>query len=388
MKKVFVSNELTATLPTKCCCNIFKRINDLEEKLSIKKYLEKNLTDKFNGISSQGFEFEDNSIFLHHLYVDNEKVNQNGMHGVFRFKNSEANKKYQLYFGPIIDGTKLMGCFNMEGCKGIGCKGIGCKGGSGCKGNGCKSIGCSSKGGDDIQYLNFKNNTKNIEEVKDLNKYFGLRKEFNQENDDYIYETISGYSSLSELVKENSQLIIDAFKEEVQQIERTGYGFDKLLDMPSNDDLFTQAMLFSNSSSKQISIESSLDSSNLLKNLFLSRFDLWYFPRVKGLLRLIWEFILKILTLGFYHGNNSKTSFYTHIIEDNNIKQLEMIYEDDFNRQEVAIQHQKDIVGEYGGKVPVTIAIKHNYGFFQMIHDWLFGERYDFHTYLIDAMLN
>ena len=319
MKKVFVINELLAILPTKCCCNIFKRISDFDEKLSAKKFLEKNLSERFNSISSQGFEFEDNSIFLHHLYVDNEKIDQNGMHGVFRFRDSNANEQYQLYFGPIIDATKLFGCFEKMGCKSIGCNGIGCKGGSGCKGSGCKgsgckSIGCSSKGGKDIQYLNFRNNTKNIEEVQDLNKYFGLRKEFCQENDDYIYETISGYSSLSELVKENSQTILDIFKEEVLQLEKAGYGFNKLLDMPSNDDLFTQAMLFSNTSSKHISIDSSLDSSNILKNLFLSRFDLWYFPQAKGILQLIWEFILKILTLGFYSGGKGKTESYTHII--------------------------------------------------------------------------
>ena len=385
MKKVFVINELFSVLPT-TCCNFIKRVNDFEATKSAKLFFEESLTGKFNSIASKGFEFEDNNIFFHNLYVENKKTDETRSHGVFRFKDSTKNAQYKVYFGPLIEVSKKGGCSEI-GCKGVGCKGVGCKG-VGCKGIGCNNIGCSSKGGDEKQYLNFRNDEKNIEEVRYLNKFFGLRRLFNKETDDYLYAADAERVTLSEIVKEQKDFIIQCFEEDMKSFQGQGFGYDKLIDMPSENDMFTQAMLFSNLSSVQIEIEDPTVSFQIDKNTYLSRFDLWYFPLAQGLLRRIINFIinflLKIITLGLHKGKQSTIENFTSVIEDDNILQLEKIYEDDFNQQEQFRKENPNFFGNSVGKIPVTIAIRHKY-FLQVLHDFLFGKRYDFHTYFVEA---
>ena len=281
MKKALVLNMLTSDTDVSCC-NLFKKVNWYKCKVSSKLHNEKKLTEKFNNISSQGFVFQDERVFPHNLYVENFYT-ESSAHGVYRFTDAES-AKYQVYFGPIIEVTpEVFGCLTGLGCKPkLGGKGISCKPKLGCKGISCKKLGCSSEGGN-TQYVNFLNDEKNQKEVQVLNKHFGLRTDFNSERDDYIYRTITE-TALSEIVKEHYDKILDQYTRDVEEFYKNGMGYVKTIDTPSNEDLFTQAMLFGSTSEQKAMMA---DLSAFTASVRLSRFDVWYFPVVKGLIRSI-----------------------------------------------------------------------------------------------------
>ena len=361
MKKALVINRLNSTIDVSCC-NFLKKVNWYKCMLSSKKYNEKELSAKFNNISSQGFVFQDEKVLPHNLFINNEYDSQD-VHGVFRFTNG-GSANYQVYFGPIIEVTpEDFGC--MQGCK----KSLGCKGGLS-----CSSLGCSSKGGN-VQYVNFLNDEKNQNAVQALNKQFGLRKDFDSEIDDYAYSTITE-NSLSELVKDHYQKIVDEYSRDVEAFYKQGMGFVKTIDTPSFEDIFTQGMLFGTTSNKKAIMA---DLSSFEANVRLSRFDVWYFPVVKGLIRRIIERI----PIFKWFLPKKESILPTSTIEDPNIAIVEKAYEEDFNAvedKEVIAQIVKESIV---GKIPVTLAVKRKLGFWRRLFRPI---EYDFHTYLIDAI--
>lgn len=353
MKKVFVSNTLSSTRDVSCC-NLFKRVNWFKCLQSSKLAEEKELSEKFNEISSKGFVFLDEKVLPHNLYDENIYVHQS-VHGVFRFTDGPVSK-YQVYFGPIIE---------IEPQK-VGCK-LGCKtGGLSCK----NGIGCRSKGGSE-QYINFLNDEKNQPVVKKLNSHFNLRKIFNK-NDDYVYFSMS-QESVNEIIKERYDEIRTKYNQDVQKYYNEGLGYIKTLDTPSFEDIFTQGMLFGSTSRRKALMA---DLSDFSDNLTLSRFDVWYFPVVKGLIRMILEVIP-------WFRKKEEAYMATSRINDDNLKLVESIYEAEFNEQEDSEIINKVVSESVIGKIPVTIATKRKIGFWGR----LFRDvEYDFRTYMIDAI--
>lgn len=365
MKKALVLNVLSSSIDVSWC-NLIKRVNWLKCMLSSKQYHENELTEKFNNISSKGFVFQDEKVLPHNLYIENVYDSQS-VHGVYRFTDA-GSAKYQIYFGPIIEvSAEDFGCLTSLGCKGIGWNGIGCKGIE------WKSLGCRSKG-DHTQYVNFLNNAKNQQEVQVFNNHFGLRKEFDSERDDYAYSTFTE-CSLNELVKDHYEKILSIYNRDVEKFYQQGMGFIKTIDTPSFEDIFTQAMLFGSTSDQKAIMA---DLSSFKANVRLSRFDVWYFPMVKGLIRRVLEHI-PIIKKSF----SEEKYFTTSHLYDSNIAIVENVYSEDFNSFEdseiIAQIVQEAIVG----KIPVTLAVKRKFGFWKRIFRPV---EYDFHTYLIDAI--
>lgn len=355
MKKVIVINEIS-TWYEGSCCNFFKKANWYKSELSAKLKLEKDLTEKFNEIGRQGFEFVDEKVLPHNLYVDNHYIDDS-VHGVFRFTQGGVSK-YQIYFGPIIEISinEKKGCGKTLGCKGFKLKG--------CKNTLC----CKSKGGD-IQYINFLNNEKNQKEVQVLNKHYELRKTFDKSND-YTYISFQA-ESLNEFVKEHYNEIVAKYKEDVATFYQQGMGYIKTIDTPSHSDMLTQAMLFGTQSHKKVKIA---DLGEFSENLTLSRFDVWYFPMIKSIGRRIMEYL---------HLTKAKDTAGSSFISDSNLKIVEKTYEDDFNSQETNELTNKMMDEHIVGKIPVTIAIKRKLGFWARRFR---AVEYDFHTYLVDAV--
>jgi hypothetical protein len=363
MKKALVLNTLESEFENSCC-NVFKKVNWYKSKLSAKQYHEKKLTDKFNNISSKGFVFQDEKVFSHKLFVENV-YDSTSVHGVCRFTDGPS-AKYQIYFGPIVEvSPEVFGCLT----------GLGCKPKLGCKGLSCGYLGCRSKG-DYIQYVNFLNDKKNQKDVQVLNAHFGLRKDFNSETDDYVYNSITE-DHLSEFVKDHYEKILSQYISDVEKFYQEGMGFIKTIDTPSFEDLFSQAMLFGTTSNQRALMA---DLSSFQATVRVSRFDLWYFPLVKGLLRRIIE---RIPVLRSFLPKKEKTFIPTARLEEANKAIVERVYEEDFNaveEQEVIAQLVKEALI---GKIPVTLAVKRKLGFFKRIFHPV---EYDFHTYMIDAI--
>lgn len=375
MKKVLVLNTLDPTID-KSCCNVFKKVNWLKCMFSSKQYHENTVTEQFNKIGSNGFVFQDEKVLPHNLYVENE-YDSKSVHGVYRFTNA-GSARYQVYFGPIIEVTQEdLGCLTGLGCNPkMGCKGmkLGCKGSKlGCKNLSCSSLGCSSKGGN-VQYVNFMNNEKNQEPVKALNKHFNLRESFEPEKDDYTYSTITE-NSLNELVKDHYERILTQYTQDVESFYQQGLGYIKTLDTPSFDDLFTQAMLFGSTSNQKALMA---DLSTFQANIRLSRFDVWYFPMIKGLLRRIGE---NIPIIKWFFSKEEIIA--TSRLNESNRAFVESVYEEEFNAtedKEIITQMVKEAIV---GKIPVTLAVKRKLGFWKSIFHPV---EYDFHTYMIDAI--
>lgn len=367
MKKALVLNTLESEFENSCC-NVLKKVNWYKSKLSAKQYHEKKLTDKFNNISSKGFVFQDEKVFSHKLFVENE-YDSSSVHGVCRFTDGGA-AKYQIYFGPIVEvSPEDFGCLT-----GLGCKP---KSGLGCKGVSCNSLGCRSKGGH-TQYVNFLNDGRNQKDVQVLNAHFGLRKVFKTETDDYVYSAITE-NHLSEFVKDHYEKILSQYISDVEKFYQEGMGFIKTIDTPSFEDLFSQAMLFGSTSNQRAIMA---DLSSFQATVRLSRFDVWYFPVVKGLLRRIIE---RIPVLRWFLSKNKEEETFipTARLEESNKAIVERVYEEDFNaveEQEVIAQLVKEAIV---GKIPVTLAVKRKLGFFARIFHPV---EYDFHTYMIDAI--
>ena len=374
MKKSLVLNRVEKT---PIGCNLFNKVDRYKRSHSQKLFIEKDVSDKFNQISSQGYSYEDSKVLSHNYYNENIYKHK-GKHGVYRFTKSDSTNKYKFYFGPLILAeNKNLGC----NIKGLGCKG----GGLGCKGGG---LGCKSKGGDNKQHLNFLNDEINSSEVSVLNKHFGLRKLFNREANDYAYEN-KGSFFINEFVKDNYEQINEQFEKDIESFYSEGLSFDSLIDMPSETDMFTQGLLFSNSGQSKIKLADS--TSEIKVNLFLSRFDLWYFPKVKGLITKVLEVLYLIPVIGwilkFIFGKKDKEIKGSDIITNKNLEELTTIYDKDFNDQ-----HQMESEGNaelelyknnYLSKVPVTIAFKMKTSWWDRL--W-YGQYYNYYTYFANGM--
>ncbi len=379
MKKTFVLNELY--VPEGFCCkSTLESRNMFQKAVSKKKYFEKFLTEKFNKIAAEGYKFFDDKVYAHRLFVDNEYTDI-ATHGVYAFDKTDEKVSYKVYMGPIIKAEELRnGCLKSIGCGSMpGCK----PSGAGCN---IKSVGCSSKGGDNTQYLNFLNDEKNEDEVKTLNKVFELRKTYVQDFDDYIFSHGEEQEEVSDDIKYNIELIKKAYEEDIREIIASGHGFNKVVEFPADgsgiDEILKQGMLFSSDSKVQLDITP--DKENI-KTIFLSRFDLWYFPKAKGLIRIIIDLLIKLITFGLYTPKDGTTD-YTSRIEDENIKKLEKIYDEDLNAQEETMA--RNLVNKLldGGKVPVTVATKTaRNGFFGKILDAILGKQYVFETHMVQA---
>jgi hypothetical protein len=120
----------------------------------------------------------------------------------------------------------------------------------------------------------------------------------------------------------------------------------------------------------------------------INKFDLWYFNKVKGIFRLIFEFILKLITLGWWQPNDDID--YTSVIEDQNIAQLEEVYSKQLTEQEnvdldEVLEYNEFIRKYHLGKVPVTLAVHDtSWGILNPLVELFRGKRHHFFTYTVD----
>lgn len=361
MNKALVINNVESIGPS-TCCNLFKKVDGFEKKTSEKLAIERKLTEKFN--SFDGATFKGEKVNTHNLYVENS-FKEEDTHGVFRFKQENKSNNYQLYFGPLIKvERKSLGCnTNLSGCKPSF--------------SGCKSVGCKSKGGDQEQKLNFLNDEKNQEDVKSLNKYFSLRKLFKKEMD---YKWDEGVViSLGEYVKNNMDQINAQFQKDMSNITSKGFGIHSVIDMPSEERLFTQALLFSNDSNLKSANVSNIESNT---KTYLSRFDLWYFSRAKGLIEYL--FIIPVIgwILKFLFGKKDAKIEGTSEISDENISRLESLYSEEFDEQDSSLTEieNKSIERKIIAKTPVTIAVPMKMRWWELI---LNPQMYTYHTFIV-----
>jgi hypothetical protein len=368
MNKALVINNVESIGPS-TCCNLLKKVDGFEKKVSEKLAIERKLTEKFN--SFNGATFKGEKVNTHDLYVEN-LYSEEDTHGVFRFKQENKSNNYQLYFGPLIKvERKNLGCnTSLNGCK---------PSLSGCKPSfsGCKSVGCKSKGGDQEQKLNFLNDEKNQADVKSLNKFFGLRTIFKKEMD---YKWDSGVViSLGEYVKNNIDQINDQFQKDMSTITSKGFGIHSVIDMPSEERLFTQALLFSNDSNLKSANVSNIESNT---KTYLSRFDLWYFSRAKGLIEYL--FIIPVIgwILKFLFGKKDAKIEGTSEISNENISHLEKLYSEEFDEQDSSLTEieNQTIENKIIAKTPVTIAVPMKMKWWELLFN---HQQYTYHTFIV-----
>lgn len=306
-------------------CNIFRHKDRFKLDQEYRKLEEKTLSEELSALKEEGFELQDEKIYTHNLYVDNLYEGE-GLHGVYRYLKTGIRTDYKAYFGPMI----LLKPLKKKGCKKIS----------------CNTIGCRSKGGD-IQYLNFKDNSINEEVVQKLNKRFGIRnKPYDKYQDDYLYYNIENLV-LAEILNENYEALKNQFIQDVSELKASGYEYFKTISIPSYQNEYTNALLFSNTAKEEINFPNINDT---LKHLtFLHKFDLWYFPRVRGIFRVVIDFILSLLNL-----KKEKVTIGTDIIEPQNLERLEQVYTADFNEQ--SNNNVEEKIGNIVGTIPVTIA--------------------------------
>lgn len=362
MEKALVINELGDLCHITGCkflgCNILNKKDAFKVTQESKNFYEKRVSEKLSSLSGEGYELLDDKIFSHDLYVDNF-LDGEGQHGVYRFTRTGSPTNYKAYFGPIItaQSDKI-------------------KKKRGCKKFSFKTIGCRSKGGN-IQYLNFRDNELNEEVVKKLNKYFKIEKSrYNKEKDDYRYYTITNLI-ITELLNQNYHQLLEQYKADINQLESEGYSYYKNVSIPSDINMYSQAMIFSDASRRKVTFPNIEDT--LAHTTFLHRFDLWYFPRVRGIFRVIIDFLLSILP---WVKKKDDDIVGSTIIESQNIKRLEEVYTDDFNNQgENATIEEK--IRDMVGAIPVTIAKQRYQSWWQRL--W-HGKEYDYYTFVIPAV--
>lgn len=372
--KTLVINNLKSQGQESYCspswCKWWGSVDNFQKKVSEKKALERKMTEKFNAFS--GATFKQGKVNTHKLFMENHYVREN-THGVYRFKQENKSSIYNLYFGPIIKLKK----------EDLGCSIGGCKPPSltGCK---PKFVGCKSKGGDNIQRLNFLNDEKNDEDVKSLNQYFGLRKVFKKEMD---YKWDQGKAiSVSEYVKNNIDQINDQLQKDLSEFTANGLGIHSLIDTPSYDNLYAKAVLFSNDSNvKQAKV--SMIESNLKS--YLSRFELWYFARAKGLIDYLFEIPLIGRILRMFFGKKKENLVGTSRINKENRKKLEEIYSAEIDEQEAVLDdiEHKTTERKIIAKIPVTIAIEDDSSddWFRKWFGWAMDKTYTFHTFIVNC---
>ena len=396
MKKALVLNRVETMLPEENlgCIALFKRffkgVDEFKETSSEKILLEKLLSERFAKVSAEGFKYENGLVKKHLARTDEITYQDFDYHGIYTFKHSSLNADYKAYFGPLVDiSPKATGC--KIGCKplqGIGCgksKGIGC--------SKPKSIGCKSAGGDGEQHVNFFNNDKNIEVVQKLNKYFGFRLIYNKETQDILLDHVDAKKDkvFPDAITENREAILNVLKADLEALRSEGYGFESLVETPSLNSLYSNAILFSKESTKQIDEDSLADPKSDLASasVYLSAFDLFYFKEAEGLLKKILRLLLKIITLGYFPRKKEDDIYVNPQIEDKNIDLLENIYTAELNEQEAEQERINQIRDErklqdaidrvkYIGKIPVTLACLKKQGLF-------IGKKYEFVTYMIDV---
>lgn len=361
MNKAIVLNNVESHGPS-TCCNLFKKVDGFEKKVSEKLAIERKLTERFNSLD--GATFKGGKVNTHNLYVDNA-FEYEDTHGVFRFSQENKSNTYQVYFGPLIKiDRKKLGCnTSLSGCKPSFA--------------GCKSVGCKSQGGDQEQRLNFLNNEKNEADVKSLNEYFGLRKLFKKEMD---YQWSAGIEvSLDEYVKNNLDQINEQFQKDLSKITANGLGIHSMIDMPSRERLFSQALLFSNDSKTKNANVSSIESNT---KTYLSRFDLWYFARAKGLI----EYLFLIPVIGWIlkliFGKKDDKIEGTSTITKKNLSILEKLYAEEFDSQANSLTEieKRVIESKIIAKLPVTIAIPTKMKWWELI---LNPQTYTYYTYIV-----
>lgn len=374
MKKVLVLNELRGG-PIPSCCNTL-RGNDYKEMLAKKKYYEKDFNESLNKVSSKGFELNDGKVYTHDVYVGMD-VELSGQHGVYAFTDTGKKVQYVSYMGPVIEVEPVrQGCkFNLPGCKSTGCN--------------FKGIACRSKGGN-IQYVNFTDNQHNIDDVKKLNKYYGLRKLYIPELHDNIYD-----ESEKPLLKIEEDVLLSAYKDKVQaalrsditELRKKGLGLEMIVEVP--DERFSTALIYSAESKVNVNTDLLMNVKTVEdRTVRINKFDIWYFQKVKGILRIIFEFILQIITLGFWKPNDKID--YTSYIEDQNLKQLEEVYSKQLTEQENVDLSENiaynDFIKKYHlGQVPVTLAIHDtSWGILTPLVELFRGKRHNFYTCTVE----
>lgn len=321
-----------------CGCNRWN-YNEFQARRIIRREDEKCLSEMFNEVARQGYKLKDEQIRRHALYIDNH-FEEFCHHGIYRFEENVGEpEEYYFYFGPLmnIEEENNAGCFNFDG---IGCGGIGC-GDIGCGGKlpwmGC---GCGRKSGSDEQFLNFKENDKNEPRVQKLNEYFGLREEPYNFREGYIWDcaTLNEVISMDEYIKDNYDYIKSVFQADVKEIEDKGFHFERIVDLPSKWTESSQAMMFSKSSKRTISMidQNTADSLHEESQVNLSDFDVWYYPTVYGFFGWLRRIIVEYIPLAKYIpflAPPKEIDLSTGHIDDANKLLLETQYNEDFHKQ-------------------------------------------------------
>lgn len=370
MERALVLNEIRG-IDHVTGCRFWHPTDAFVATYEMKKLHEKQISEKLSSLADDGFEFKDDKVFAHNLYVANEEDDYTGYHGVYRYEQTGTKGRYKAYFGPLILIPE-----KTQGCK-LVLKKLGCNfGGLGCKLK-LGYLGCRSQGGN-VQYLNFKDDSINEEIVQKLNKHFDIDKShYNKENDDYRFYSDNAGVVLAELVKEHYEELLAKYIEDVNEFAAQGYGFEKLIDTPSTQGLYTQAMLFSDQSSKTVTFA---NKEAALKHItFLHRFDVWYFPVVKGLLRRIAE---HLPVIGRFFRKKEEI-LPTSILEDKNLARLEQVYTDDLNAQSAERKIVEANIAALSTKIPVTIAIRKKQSWWDRI--W-FGKDYEYFTFFVNGV--
>lgn len=371
MKKVLVLNSIHR--PIGSCCNRF-RSNDYEELLSQKKYKEKKFNESLNEVASKGFELNTGKVYGHDVYVGFD-VEMEGFHGVYSFTETGKPVQYVSYMGPVVEVEPIKhGCkFNLPGCKSSG---LGCN---------FKGIACRSKGGN-VQYVNFTDNQHNIEDVKKLNKYYHLRELYVPEIHDNVFEESEGRLLdivEDEVLKTYKDKVIETLRSDIADLRNKGLGIAEVVEVPAGR--FTTALVYSNDSKTNINTDLLMNVKTAEeKSIRINKFDLWYFNKIKGIFRIIFEFILRIITLGLWKPKNEIDA--TDIIEDENLALLEEVYTKQLNEQENVdlgeVKAFNEFVEKYHlGQIPVTLAIHDtSWGILNPLVELFRGKKHNFYT--------
>jgi hypothetical protein len=120
----------------------------------------------------------------------------------------------------------------------------------------------------------------------------------------------------------------------------------------------------------------------------LSRFELWYFARAKGLI----EYLFKIPLIGWIlrmiFGQKKVNITGTSKITKENREKLAAIYSAEFDEQDAVLSdiENKNIERQIVAKIPVTIAVEsNNDDWFERWFGFLTDKTYTFHTFIVNC---
>lgn len=343
MKKAIVINELKSTNTELGCTSWFTKPDANQQKIADIKTWENSISKKFNNLSQQGYRLIDERIYNYNVKDLSDKsniTNTVSSHGVYFFEQDSKSNTYKTYIGPLIVLPK-----QSSGCN-VGCndfKKLGCKKTEKKDKAESKSLGCNSPKITGEQYINFYNNEINSENVKAINKLNNWRTNYKQDRDDYVY---SLFESSNDLVNAHWDLIQKQIDSDLSEIFKSGLGFLKSIPLPNEDNIFTNALVFS---TETASNKIKINKTSSLK-AYLNAFELLYLKPNSNFLKIIIDLIKKLL--GIKTPSVVKTS-----ITEENITRLEEVYNFNISQQEQIINEIEATRLAIVGKLRVVLAV-------------------------------